>query len=238
MGLYTTTSYKTSLWKIDILEGIKAAVPIGIGYIPIAMTFGLLAKDVGLTIVDGTLMSSLVFAGASQFIAVNMLKLGIGWLEIVLTTFVLNFRHFLMGASLAQRITKVQFFWLWIIGFGITDETFSVASIKARQNLSPFYLLGINFTAYFSWVGGTVLGFLIASALPEVIQSSMGIALYAMFIGLLVPSIKKSVKVGLIAAAGALFNILFSFFISSGWALVFGSVLAAFIAALIFKEDE
>jgi len=236
MILNTSTDYKKTLWQTELYQGIKSAIPISIGYLPIAMTFGLLAKNAGLSIINGALMSAFVFAGASQFVAVNMLSLSMGWMEIVLTTFVLNFRHFLMSASLIQRIKSKNPFWLWIIGFGVTDESFAVASLQERQILPPSYLLGLNFTAYFSWLGGTVLGYLIAGVMPLVIQSSMGIALYAMFIGLLIPSVKKSFKIGIIAALGALANIGLSSYMSLGWALVLGAVLAAIAASFIFKE--
>ncbi|NLW23807.1 MAG: AzlC family ABC transporter permease [Clostridia bacterium] len=236
MSYQTLIENKKSYESNQLFRGIRASLPIGIGYLPIAMTFGLLAKNAGLSLFQGSMMSAFVFAGASQFVAVNMISLGIGWLEIVLTTFVLNFRHFLMSASLTQRIKINNPLLPWLIGFGITDESFSVASMEKDKILNPSYLLGLNFSSYLFWVGGTFLGFLIAGALPPLIQSSMGIALYAMFIGLLIPSVKKSAKIGLIALFSALLNVIFAQFISSGWALVSGAVLAALIGALLFKE--
>jgi len=237
MNLSRSAALNAQMSTKELYQGIKAGIPICIGYLPIAMAFGLLAKGAGLSVTGGTLMSALVFAGASQFVAVNMLSLDMGLIQIILTTFILNFRHFLMSASLTQRLKTDKPFWLWLVGFGITDETFAVATLQEKKNLSPFYLLGLNFSAYVSWVFGTTSGFIIADSLPEVVQSSMGIALYAMFIGLLMPSVKKSRSVGAVALLGALFNIIFSRFIAPGWALVLAAILGALAATFFLKKE-
>lgn len=226
----------TTIPKNGFSQGIKSGLPICIGYLPIAMAFGLLAKDAGLSITQGTFMSLLVYAEASQFVGVSMLALNMSWIQIVLTTFILNFRHFLMSASLSQKLVNVKPFWLCLIAFGITDESFAVASTQNKKTLSPFYMIGLIFSAYLAWVLGTVLGFIIAGALPEVIQSSMGIALYAMFIGLLIPSVKKSHSIGFVALLGAIFNILLSQFITPGWSLVISAILGALVATFMVKE--
>lgn len=92
--------------KNGFSDGIIDGIPIFIGYITVAITFGILSKNVGITMIDSILFSVLVFAGASQFIALNLLLLGAGVGEIVLTTLLVNFRHFLMSASLATRMTN------------------------------------------------------------------------------------------------------------------------------------
>lgn len=92
--------------RLMFFEGIKAGIPIAIGYIPIAITFGLLAKSMGIHYSIAAMMSFWVYAGASQFVAVNLLALNATYWEIVLTTFIINFRHFLMSASLSRRIEQ------------------------------------------------------------------------------------------------------------------------------------
>ena len=236
MDLGTSKTLPKPYQNLEFLKGIKSGLPAGLGYIPIAMTFGLLAKNTGFSPTQGTLMSALVFAGASQFVAVNMLSLSIGWLEIVLTTFILNFRHFLMSTSLSQRLEIANPIWLWPIGFGLTDESFAIASMQDQKKISPYFMVGLNFTVYLAWVLGTIIGFVAAGALPEIVQSSMGIALYAMFIGILIPSIKKTQQIGFIAGLGALINVFLQSFITPGWSLVLSAITASFVAALIFKE--
>ena len=117
--------------KENFLRGVKSAVPIAVGYIPIAIAFGLLAKSAGVPSYVSALMSFLIYAGASQFIGVNLIVLGASWWEIVITTFILNLRHFLMTATIAQMLEeKASTKWRFLLAFGITDETFSVTSFQ------------------------------------------------------------------------------------------------------------
>lgn len=90
----------------DFLSGMKKALPVAFGYIPIAITYGILAENTGIPAYITVLMSVVVFAGASQFVALNLIALGLGSWEIISTTFVVNFRHFLMSASLSQKIIR------------------------------------------------------------------------------------------------------------------------------------
>lgn len=235
-AIFSSTTERKIPAKEQLYLGIKAGIPICIGYLPIAMAFGLLAKEAGLSLSQGTLMSLLVYAGASQFVAVNMLTLNMNWLQIILTVFILNFRHFLMSASLSQKLSNVKTYWLPLIAFGVTDESFAVAGTQKENNLSPFYLIGLMFSAYLAWFSGTVLGFVIAGSLPKVLQSGMGIALYAMFIGLLIPPVKKCKSFGFVALLGASFNIFLYQLLTPGWALVFSAVLGALVATFLMKE--
>lgn len=229
--------------KLTAVDGIKAAVPIAIGFIPIALAYGILAKASDVPNIICALMSLLVYAGASQFMAVNLMSLGVMGGEIVMTTFILNLRHLLMSASLAQRIEKnVSAKMRSLIAFGVTDETFSVASFRQEKTLSPAFLLGLNFTAFAAWNIGTWLGIFLASGLPESVKACMGIALYAMFIGLLIPSLKTSkpfLIVAIIAAAThALLNWLPLFAaLSTGWTVIISTLIAAALGAALFPKE-
>ncbi|MFW5786916.1 MAG: AzlC family ABC transporter permease [Halanaerobiales bacterium] len=225
----------------EFKNGIKAAIPIAIGYIPIALTFGLLAKSNEISFYITTLMSLLVFAGASQFVAVNLLALGTGTGEIILTTFILNFRHFLMSASLSQKMAEnIDKKLLSLLAFGITDETFSIASLK-KNELKPAFMLGLNLLSYLAWVVGTAAGHRGGAVLPDSLQSSMGIALYAMFIGLLVPSLKESSSETIVALITVIVSLIFYFLskyisLSEGWRIIIVTIISAFIGALIYSD--
>ncbi|OEF99112.1 branched-chain amino acid ABC transporter permease [Vulcanibacillus modesticaldus] len=220
-----------------------AGIPIAIGYIPIAITFGLLTKTVELPNYLGIVMSLLIFAGASQFVGVNLIAIGATYWEIVLTTFILNFRHFLLSASISQRIERnTSKNILAILSFGITDETSMVASLREENEISPNFLFGLNLTAFTSWNIGTLAGIFLGAGLPDSIQSSMGIALYSMFIGLLIPSIKKSNPILIISLLAAVINsILFytpmPFGISTGWRIIISTILASIIGTVIFPTE-
>ncbi len=224
------------------LQGLKASIPIAIGYIPIAITFGLVAKSAGISDYITLLMSFLVFAGASQFVGVNLIALGTNPWEIVLTTFILNLRHSLMSASLSMRIdASLSKGWRYLLAFGITDETFSVASMQKAQLLSPWFIIALNMLAYSAWLFGTWAGIFLASGLPASLQASMGIALYAMFIGLLVPSLRNSRPILLVVLISMTISFSLSWLpftqtISAGWKIIISTMIAALAAAIIYPQ--
>ncbi len=226
--------------RLTFANGAAAGVPVAVGYLPIAVTFGLLAKSSGVPDYITIMMSFFIFAGASQFVGVNLLALGAAHWEIVFTTFIINLRHFLMTASLTRRVEEgTAKKWLALLSFGVTDETFTVASLRRERELSPAFLLGLNLIAFSAWNAGTWAGIFLGSGLPEAIQTSMGIALYAMFIGLLVPSMKKSrpvLVISLLAVGIHSFLQWFPLFegLSAGWGIIITTILAAAAGAVIF----
>lgn len=223
-------------------EGIKSGIPIAVGYIPISVAFGLLAKSAGVPDYLSILMSLMVFAGASQFVAVNLITLGVMPFEIITATFILNLRHFLMSASISQKLEKsISKTWMSIISFGITDETFTVASLRSEEEVSRDFMLGLNLVAYSAWVFGTAVGVFLAPSLPESLKSSMGIALYAMFIGLLVPALKNSPPVLTVSLTAAIINSFLNYVpmfinLSAGWAIIISTIASSCIGAIIYPK--
>jgi 4-azaleucine resistance transporter AzlC len=225
-------------------EGMGAGLSIAIGYMPVALTFGLLAGDTGLTLSETVMMSIFVFAGAAQYISLSLLAAGTGIFEIVFTTFIVNIRHFLMSASLNEKVEEDSLWKKALYSFGITDETFSVASVKEGA-VSAGYMFGLIFISYSSWVVFSGVGHMIGANLPETLQESMSVALYAMFIGLLVPSMKKQRKVVFLAGTAAIFNAVFYLTgsLSTGWSIVLSTLLSAVLVELAYskgakREDE
>ncbi|ALC91930.1 branched-chain amino acid ABC transporter permease [Bacillus sp. FJAT-18017] len=218
----------------DFRSGLQAGISIAIGYFPIALTFGLLAKSAGLSISETLLMSLIVFAGAAQYISLSLLSLGTGIFEIVLTTFILNIRHFLMATSLNEKTPEGDIGAKAIYSFGLTDETFSVAATKEGE-VRKGYMFGLILISYASWVVFSAIGHVIGSNLPQTLQDGMAVALYAMFIGLLVPSMKGNAKVVYLAAMAAAFNTIFTMagVLEAGWSIVTATLLSAFIAEAI-----
>ncbi|PFO04307.1 branched-chain amino acid ABC transporter permease [Bacillus sp. AFS076308] len=218
----------------EFKKGIQAGVSIGIGYFPIALTFGLLAKTSGLSIYETVLMSLIVFAGAAQYISLSLIAYGTGIFEIILTTFIVNIRHFLMSATLNEKVEEDHLLNKLVYAFGITDETFSVAATR-ENSVTTGYMFGIISVSYSSWVVFSGVGHLIGASLPQTLQDSMGVALYAMFIGLLVPSMKKSAKVIFLAVLGAVFNSIFtlSHIMAQGWSIVSATLLSAIIMEIV-----
>ena len=225
------------LKNTGLRDGIYAGIPVFIGYFPIAVTFGLLAASVKITLAETFSFSAIIFAGASQFVGLNMISSGIGAGEIVLTVFLLNFRHFLMSASVSSKATFKKPL-IPVIAFGITDETFAIASMR-QGNLTESYMLGLNFTSYAGWVIGTLTGFIAGDFLPLVLQESISICLYAMFVAILIPAVKKIPGAGAIALCGGICNSLLSYFaiFSPGWNIII-SIIVASAAGTIFLKGE
>lgn len=218
--------------------GLKAGLSIAIGYFPVALTFGLLAKTTGLSIIEATAMSLFVYAGASQYIALELMSLAVNPVAIIINTFVVNIRHFLMTAALNEKMVAEKRSIKAIYAFGITDESFSVLATQKEKKISTAFAFGVTFIAYASWVGFTAIGHVIGANLPLFLQAAMSIALYAMFVGLLVPSIKGNRKVLLLAGTAAAIQSFFYFtgLLSTGWAILVSTLISAiFIEWLYIK---
>lgn len=233
MNTTSVIAKKQSAFKNGFQDGLS----IAIGYLPVAITFGLLAKSTGLSLGETILMSILVYAGAAQYISLNLIALGTSPIAIIITTFIVNIRHFLMTASLNEKVEKDHPLIKALYAFGITDETFSVAATKEGK-MSSSYMFGLTLIAYSSWVINSGIGHFVGASLPEVLQESMAIALYAMFIGLLVPSLKRQRKIIFLAGFAAILNSIFSYIIPpewSGWAIVSATLLSAIGIELLLK---
>lgn len=220
-------------------DGVKASIPLFIGYFSIAIAFGILSKGAGLNLVETLSFSFIVFAGASQFIAVSMITMGASAAEIIMTTFFLNFRHFLMSSSLSTKIEFSNSLYKPIVAFFVTDETFSVASF-AEGRLTEKYMLVLQVLSYLGWGTGTGAGYILGSIMPPMLQQSMNIGLYAMFVALLVPEIKKTRKAIILATLSGIINsILVSIFgFPQGWAIVISIIVVSGVGVLIYDRYE
>ena len=221
----------------DFLKGMKSAVGIAIGYITVGVTYGILAKTGGLSFIETVSMSALVYAGSSQFVALNLMAMGVNPGQMVFAIFMVNIRHFLMSTSLSEKLGDHRRFLQALYSFGITDETFAVSSVK-QEEVTPSFMFGLTFLAYLSWVASSGIGFILGRGIPSLLRQGMSIALYALLIGLLVPSIRKDKSVFLIAALAGGLNSAFRLALSSGWSIVASSLIAAVAGAIFFNEDK
>jgi 4-azaleucine resistance transporter AzlC len=188
----------------DIREGIKAALPIVLGYLPVGMAYGVLARAAGLSTLETGAMSLFVFAGASQFIAVGMLASGAAILPIILTTFAVNLRHLLMSSAIAPYFKGLPLKKLVPLSAQLTDESFAMAMADTSKITGrPVYLIALQFTAYSAWFSGSVIGALFGSLINS---ASFGIpfAMTALFICLLVLQVKSKAHLAVALAAGVL----------------------------------
>ena len=235
-------SKETHIELSDFSRGIKQGIPIALGYIPVSFTFGLMAVNGGIPVWIAILISLTNLTSAGQFAGAGLIIAGASLFEITLTTFVINIRYMLMSLSLSQKITRMPLFEKCVMAFGITDETFAVASLEKRE-VSFAYMMGLITCPYWGWALGTVLGALTTSFLSEKLQSSMGIALYAMFIALFVPASKKSkAALAVVVMAVSLSSLVkwtpYLNKISSGWSIIIATIIASIVGAVLFPKEE
>lgn len=219
------------------IRGLHKGIPICLGYIPIAITFGLLARRVGISLGSAVGISTFVYAGASQFIALNLIQLGVTAPMIILTVFLVNIRHMLMSASLSARISQPSK--IELISFGVTDESFAVASMQPGE-LAPEFLLGLEVIPYLSWILGSWMGYVLGDFLPPSLATGLGISLYAMFIGLLVPAAAKSLPIATVAAVSGITHwILGVLGVGEvGLRMVAAIVVGAAVGAVLWTDKE
>lgn len=197
-----------------ILKGIRRALPIVLGYVPIGFAYGVLAGKSGISAANTLIMSLIVFAGSAQFIAVGLFASGTGPAAVILTTFVVNLRHFLMAASLAPYLSGWKKKYLAFFAFELTDETFALHSTATKElNSCPLEAISLNVTAQASWVLGTVLGIVASNLIGDVKPLGLDYALSAMFIGLLVSQCTSPVRVVTAVFSGGLATALYL----AGW---------------------
>ena len=222
--------------KVPILQdGIRAAWPICLGYVPIGLAFGVLAQKAGLSPLAIGLMSVLVFAGSAQFIAVAMLEAGSGIAAIVVTTLTVNLRHLLMSSALCVHLKGIRKPWLALFAYGITDESFALNLVKFREGIWDWKrALTVNHVTNAVWVTSTVIGGLGGAFIPA---HAFGIdyALTSMFLCLLVYQLRGRLYVltGLIAGIAA---VVISLTIPGNSYIVAASVIAATAGLLIRRQ--
>ncbi|MCT4633573.1 MAG: AzlC family ABC transporter permease [Firmicutes bacterium] len=225
--------------RLRFRDGFIDGIPIILGYIPVGLAFGILSKSTGITWLETLMFCIFVFAGASQFMALNLIAMGTGIGQIIITTLLVNFRHFLMGASLVARMDKKVKKWSPIISFGISDEVFSIASFKEGK-LTTGYMIGLELAAYSSWAISSVIGYIVGGILPLVVKTSMGIALYALFVALIIPEGKKSIRLIYLALLSGCINWLVGKYINlpNGWSIIVAVIIVSLIGTYFMDEKE
>ena len=225
-------------------EGIRDGVPIGLGYFAVAFSLGIVAKNAGLNPVQGFFASFLNVASAGEYALFTAIFEKATYFEVVLATLIINARYFLMSCSLSQKFDEnTAFFHRFFVGYGITDEIFGI-SVARKGFLNPVYNYGAMLVAVPLWAAGTALGITAGNLLPLRAVSAMSVALYGMFIAIIIPPCRKNVVIALAVAFSFLFSGLCSVMpvvknISGGTRTIILTVLiAAFCAVVKPVQDE
>lgn len=226
----------------EFKRGIIDGIPIALGYLAVSFTFGIESSKHGLTILQATLLSLTNLTSAGQFAGLGIIVAGATYIEMAFTQLIINLRYCLMSCSLSQKLdSKSPFFHRFFMSYGITDEIFGICSARPKT-LSPFYCYGAICVASPGWALGTFLGALSGELLPARMLSALGVALYGMFIAIVIPPAKESNVIRGLVIVSMLSSFLFSITpilknISSGFTIIILTIVIAGAAALLFPID-
>lgn len=220
-------------------KGLKDGMPIFFGYLSVSFAFGIFAVGEGLSILEAVLISLTNLTSAGQLAAVPILVGGGSFAELILSQLVINLRYSLMSVSLSQKLgDSVKMRHRFPIAFGVTDEIFAV-SVSQEENVGKNYLFGLILLPVVGWTLGTLFGAVAGSVLPEVLASALGIAIYGMFIAIVVPPAKKHLPTALAVLASIGIGILLRMTpISDGFVTILSAVSVSLLFAFLCPIEE
>lgn len=224
-------------------SGLKDGMPICFGYFAVSFAFGIQAAGIGLSVFEASVLSALNVTSAGQFAALAIIASGASLIELAFTQLIINLRYFLMSCALSQKLSpSLPLGHRLGIAYGMTDEIFAV-SVSQREPLSPFYSYGLIAVAIPGWVLGTALGAAAGNILPASVVTALGVALYGMFLAIIIPPARRERAVGItvavsFAASFAAARLPGVSGISEGTRTVILTLVIAAAAALIFPRDE
>lgn len=224
-------------------QGARDGIPIALGYFAVSFAFGMMAVTGGLTALEASLISLVNVTSAGQFAGLQIILAGGAYVEMALTQFVINLRYALMSFSLSQKLDRSEpFAYRYLAAFGVTDEIFGITASK-NGTPSVFYMYGAMSVAIPGWVLGTFAGGVSGTLLPHAVLSALGLAIYGMFLAIIIPPAKHERNVALVVAGAFALSAMIYYvpvfsFISSGFAIIIVTVLVSAIAAAVFDEER
>ena len=224
-------------------SGLKDGMPICFGYFAVSFAFGIQAAGIGLSVFEASVLSALNVTSAGQFAALAIIASGASLIELAFTQLIINLRYFLMSCALSQKLSpSLPLGHRLGIAYGMTDEIFAV-SVSQREPLSPFYSYGLIAVAIPGWVLGTALGAAAGNILPTVLTNALGIAIYGMFIAIILPPAKENRVVAGVVVLSMVLSALFTYLpvlcnISSGFRIIVITLITAGGAALLFPIPD
>ena len=229
--------------KKPFFEGLRDGVPIGLGYFAVAFSLGIVARNAGLTPIQGFIASFFNLASAGEYALFTSMQAAASFLEIAIITLVVNARYLLMSCALAQRFDPATpMIHRFFVGFGITDEIFGI-TIARPGTIEPKYNYGAILIAATLWSLGTSCGIIAGNFLPARVVSALSVALYGMFLAIIIPPARKNLVIAIAVAVSFLCSYICGIIpvvkeLSSGTRTIILTVLIASIVALIKPIDD
>ena len=219
--------------KDEFIFGFKKAIPITMGYIPMGIGYAALAIKAGLTPLQTVGFSILVYAGAGEIIAVTMLLNGATAFAIILTNFVVNLRYFVMNVCVYNKVQKTSPLLNALSCHLTTDESFAMFSLMDESSIWTY--VGLSLTSWLSWILGAAIGVFVLDLLPVIVTNSFNISLYALFVAILIPNVKKNYRIGLLVIITGIMNIILQTIIGN-WSIIVSTVLGALIGVYLIND--
>ncbi len=225
----------------NYLRGLKNGIPIGLGYLSVSFTFGIMSVTMGYTWWQATLISLLTVTSAGQFSGIKTMLQPGNYAEMVISQLTINVRYSFMSISIGQKTSgKFRGLKRWILGFFMTDEIFAVAA--AEKVVGAAFFAGLATIPWIGWTFGTMVGALLGNVLPESLLSALGLAIYGMFVAIVVPEMQKLRPVVYVVLIAILLSCLFYYVpaikeIPSGFSVSICAIAAALIGAVLFPRD-
>jgi 4-azaleucine resistance transporter AzlC len=220
-------------------EGLQRTFPLFIGVIPFGLAYGISAKTAGLSLFHTVFMSLFVFAGASQFIAVELMRQKAWAAAIIITTLVVNLRHILMSLSLKPWLDRYGLLPRLAAAFGIIDETYAVSSIYFAERREGFisFLFASAVMMYAGWAGSSLAGYLLGAQISDPLKWGLDFAMPATFIGILIPQLKSRTIVCAVAASAAS-AVAFKLWLHNPMFILFGALIGASAGYALEKRRQ
>ena len=226
-------------------KGLKDGLPIAIGYFSVSFAFGIFAIENGLTVFQAVIISLLNLTSAGQLAAVPIIAGGGTFLELALSQLVINSRYSLMSVSLSQKLSKkVKLPQKLLIAYGNTDEIFAV-SVSNNGEVGTKYMLGIILLPVIGWTSGTLLGGVVGNILPPMVTAALGVAIYGMFVAIVMPVAKKEKMTALCVLLAIAISCAFRYIpllkvVPTGFTVIICAVVASALFAIIapIKTEE
>ncbi len=225
-------------------KGLKDGIPICLGYFSVAFAFGIFAVEYGLTVFQATIISLTNLTSAGQLAGVPII-MGGSLPELALSQLVINSRYSLMSVSLSQKLSsRVSFTDKLLISYGNTDEIFAVA-VSQKGDVGKRYMWGLIMLPVIGWTSGTFIGAVAGNILPPMVTAALGLAIYGMFVAIVVPVAKKEKATAICVAIAIALSCAFKYVpvltkVPTGFTVIICSVIAAVILAVVapIKTDE
>lgn len=226
----------------SFIKGLKAGIPIGLGYLSVSFTFGIMAVSYGFDWWQAVLISMTTVTSAGQFAGIGIMLHPGQYIEMLISQLTINVRYSFMSISLSQKTDeKFKGIYRWLFSFMMTDEIFAVAS--SPKEVSRSFFAGLAVIPYLGWAMGTLIGALLGNVLPQRLMSALSLAIYGMFVAIVMPGMKESKAVIVVVLLALVFSSLFYYLpmlaqISSGLSISVCAIAAAIIGAVFFPVKE